>query len=317
MVEAPSSPVKHLMIAKETIWGTAVAADKDVGLIVTESNNTFEREVMESLGLGQIDTQKITTGIFDPKLTVNGEFQNGRMLEFVFGTVTHAETTGDWKHTFTVNNAVPSATISSSFDLATDIDVTNAGMIVESCEITAELNGKLMTNYSLVGKTVATNTVSETFSQSALSVFPHAMITVTINNVAATICQSVGLTVAKTALRAGGLGSNLYQQAAGDEMKYEVTATLGFDDLEYHALMLGGTSPSATSDPTSFDFVIDAKNGVALGSGQRQLYLALENVQFKGFNEATSVGGITFVEVTGVGTFKSAHSVDNISDTNW
>ena len=81
------STVKQVQLGTESTWGTEVATDKDCGLIVTDAGFSMTREVMESLGLGAIETQKITTGVFDPKYNLNGEFQHGRILEYVFGTV--------------------------------------------------------------------------------------------------------------------------------------------------------------------------------------------------------------------------------------
>jgi hypothetical protein len=316
-VQAPSAPIKQIMLAKETEWGTAVAATKDSGLIITDAGTPWDREVIESVGLGKVDTQKITTGIFDPKLNLTGEFQHGRLLEYVFGTVAHAQTTSDWKHTFTVANSPPSATISSAYNLTTAIDTTSAGMFVESCNITSELNSNLKLNLSFVGKTVSQDTSAPTFSQSTLQVFPHALVKCSINGTVAPICQSASINITKTALRAGGLGSNVYQQAAVDEMKYEFSATLGFTASTYHAIFLGGTSPTLAADPAAFEFILDADNGVTLGSGKRQLKITLENCQMKGLDDTTTVGGITFVEVTGHGTLKEAFSVDNISDVNF
>jgi hypothetical protein len=317
MVEAPSSPIKQLMFAKETTWGTAVTTDKDIGLIIVDATPSWTKEVMESLGMGQIETQKITTGIFEPKMTINGEFQHGRILEYVFGTVAHATTGSDEKHTFTIADSAPSATIGSAFNMTADIDVTSSGMLIETCEIATETNGKLMLNTAWTGQTILTDTTAPSFTQSTLPVFPHALVVCSIGGSPATITQSASITIEKTIEKAGGLGSNIYQQAAATECKFKFAATLGFTDATYHALFLGGTSPSLTSDPAATTFGLVADNGTALGSGQRNLTISLANCQMDGLTEPTAVGGLVFVEVTGAGTLNECFSVDNIASGSW
>ena len=45
------SPTKYALIGKESVWGTGVTADKDVGLIldITDGGNQADR------GLGEVD----------------------------------------------------------------------------------------------------------------------------------------------------------------------------------------------------------------------------------------------------------------------
>jgi len=315
--EAPSSPITQIMFAKEAAWGTAVTAGKDLGLIVTDSAVTWDREVMESLGLGNIETQKITTGVFDPKMTITGEFQHGRILEFVAGTASHSTVSSDEVHTFTITDTAPSASISSAVNMATDIDLTSAGMLLESCEISSEINGKVMLNTSWVGKTVAKDTSAPAFTQSTLPVFPHAFVSVGIGSGTASICQSASITFNKTIERAGGLGSNLYQQGAATEFKVEFAATLGFTDDTYHDLFLGSDTPAGTADPAATVFRLVADNNVAQGSGQRYMTVGLANCQMKGLNQPTTVGGLTFVEITGHGTLSEMITVDDIDAANW
>ena len=317
MVEAPSSPIKQLMFVPEVTWGTAVAATKDLGLVITDSALTWDREVMQSQGLGTIESQKITTGLVEPKLSLTGEFQHGRILEYAFGSVAHATSGTDEKHTFTIVEAAPSATFSSAFNLATDIDVTMAGMIVDSCEISSELNGKLMIATEWLGKTIATDTTAPSFTQSTLPVFPHALVTCSIDGSPATITQSAKITITKSIQKVGGLGSNLAQQAAAGECKFAFAATLGFTDATFHALFLGGTAPTGAADPASYEFEIDATNGTAYGSGERRLKLTLTACQMNGLNETTSVGGLTFVEVSGHGLLSECYTVDNIASGSW
>ncbi len=312
-----ASPVAYLLIGTETTWGTAVTADKDCGLIISDISPSFEREVKESLGISSISAQKITTGKITPGFSVEGDVQHTRLLEYVFGTVGHVETTGDWKHTFTISNDPPSMTAEKGNKSTASTDWTSAGLICESAELSIELNNNLRLSAEFKGKTIEVGTTGNTAVTSSLVAFPHALCEVKINDVAATECQKATISINKTVEMSGGISSNLGQQGHATELKFEFSAELGFDDTTYHQLALGGTTPSATGDPTAYEFEINADNGVTLGSGRRELVLTLENCQTKSFNETTSVGGLTFVTITGTGTFKTAYGVDNISNVNW
>lgn len=310
--------VKNVLLAKETTWGTEVSPTKDVGLLLKDVSYNWEREVTESLGIGAIDTQAVNGGIFDPKITLNGEFQHGRLLEFIFGTVSHSSTGSDTKHTFTVSDTPPSASFEIGNNLsAGDTEATMTGMLVESAELSIELNGILMLSVTFAGKTVATSTTAAAAVLSTLQNFPHALCTVKLNDVAATECQEAKITITKVVERSGGISSNLFQQGHAVELKLSYSATLGFSDATYHNLWLGGSSPSTTSNPTAFNFEIIADNGTALGSGKRDVSIKLDSTIGKTFNEVTSIGGLTFVEIEGSGKFNSAYSTDNIASGSW
>lgn len=312
------SQAKYLLLIKESAWGTPITPTKDCGLIVEDVSHGFDREIKESMGISSPAVQKITTGIVDPNLSLSGDFQHGRLLEFVLGTVVHAQSgaTTDWSHTFTLATNAPSATIQTGNDLTTDTVLTGAGMLVESAEFGIALNENLRMSCDFKGKTEASTSTAGTAVLSTLPVYPHALCTVKINTVASTECQNASITIKKVVSRAGGISSNLYQQGHATEIKFEYKATLGFENKTYQELMLGGTSPSAAADPTAFDFEISATNGVAFGSGKRAVEFILENCVGT-FKEVTKVGSLTFIDIAGSGTFKSCVSYDNIATGSW
>jgi len=312
-----SSPEAYLLIGKETAWGTAVTADKDCGLIVTDVTSGIDREIGESAGISKIETQKITTGMVDPSLTIEGDYQNARLFEFLIGDASHADTTGDTKHTFTIDNTASSFTGEQGNVSAADTEFIVDGLLAESGELSIELNGNLKLSCELKGHDADNGTTGKTAVLSTLPVFPHALVTVTIDDVASTECQKASITIAKVVSKSGGVSSNLAQQGKSTELKFEFSAELGFDDTTYHQLGFGGTSITATGDPASFDFSIIADNRVALGSGQRNLTMTLENCKTKSFVETASVGGLTFVTISGSGTLKTLTSVDNIASAAW
>ena len=309
--------VKTVLIGKESTWGTAVSATKDIGL-VQEIADDFSREVIESSGLGAIDVQKITSGVVDIGQTVTVDFQHGRLLEYVFGTVAHnADDTPDIKHTFTINDDAPSLTMESGNNLSTDTVLTQAGLLIESCEIKSELNSNLQLICSFKGKTTASTASATTAVVSSLAVFPHSLVGVEINNSAVSEVQNFSITITKTVERSGGLGSNLYQQGHATSLSIEFSGTLGFSDKTIQELWLGGTSPSGSSDPTVYDVTLNATNGVSAASGLRQLFVDLESSIGTKFTETASVGSLTFFDIAGKATLKECFSYDNITSGNW
>lgn len=308
--------VKTVLIGKESAWGTPVSATKDIGLVTDVSMN-LSREVIESMGLGAIDVQAINGGMVDVKSGVTVEFQHGRLLEYIFGTVAHATSGSDEKHTFTISSTPPSFTMESGNNLATDTTLTGAGFLVESAEFNVEMNKVLTLKCDLVGKTVTSSASASAAVLSTLPVFPHPLVTIQINDVTATEVQKFSVKIVKKVERSGGMTSALYQQGHAVELHIEFSGTLGFQDKTHQELWLGGTTPAATANPTAYDVTLDAKNGVAYGSGQRALFLDLQSSIGSTFDEVASIGNLTFFDIAGKAVLKECYSVDNIASGSW
>ena len=205
-----SGAKKTILIGQESTWGTAVTTDKDIG-IVQDIKDATERETSEVMGLGKIETQQVNTG----NVFVNGgatlKLQHGRLFEYILGSVAHAETTGDWKHTFTVDNSPPSFTIESSEDGSTDTTRKYAGCLVESGEISINNTEELMLTCDWKGKTVASTASTTAAVIDTLITFPKSLVSVSIGGTAADEIQEAKITFGKTVELAHGVGSNLAQ----------------------------------------------------------------------------------------------------------
>jgi len=299
--------------------GTAgTATTKDCGLIISDVTNPITREVVESQGISELATQKVTSGIVDPGVTLSGDFQHGRMFEYIMGDVAHANTSADWRHDFSILNNTVSATIKNGNNAATDTVMTTSGCMVERAEISVALNQNLKMSVDWKGKYPASGSVAAAAVLSTLPVFPHALIDVKLNGSTATEVQSASITITKTITRSGGMLSNIYQQGHATDIKFAFTANLGFTDKTFHDLFLAGASGSdiaETADPGGWEFIINASNGVTLGSGRRELKITIENVISPEWNETASVGGLTFIDISGVGTLKECFTVDDIANT--
>ena len=313
---------KLVLIGAETAWGGETSTPSDVGMIVSDVSDNLSREVIESLGISSIETQKVTTGLLDVSFAMSGDYQHGRMFRYIIGTATATAGSTDDEHSFFVSDTPESLTIESANNLTTDESLLHTGMLVETAELSIALNENLKLSTTLKGKTTKSRPRASTAITSTLAVFPHALCTVKIGGVAATEIQNASITVTKVVQRSGGISSNLFQQGHGTEMKFGFSATLGFQSNVYNNLFLSGStatattstvSPSATADPTGVSFELSATNGVTLDSGLRSIKFILGNCQFSTFDKVTTVGSLTFIDLAGVGTFTSLRGVDNIT----
>lgn len=313
------SVVKYLLLGKESVWGTATTTicSRESGLIISDISNPINREVKETKGMSNIETQQITSGIVDPGVSVSGDFQHGRLLEYIYGTVAHSDaSTPDMLHTFTISDTPPSATLEVGNNLTTDTVATNSGMLIESAELSIALNENLKLSVDFKGKQTAMSASATAVITSTLAVFPHALCSVKLNGTAATEVQNASITIPKVVERSGGISSNLYQQGHATEMSFGFAATLGFTDKTYHELFLGGASATIL-DPTKFDFEIIGDNKITAASGKRYIGVVLNNCIGDTFNEVSSVGGLTFLEISGKGTAGTCTTYDNIGSTVW
>lgn len=303
------SQTKYVLIGKETTKGTAVTADKDVGLIVTDISTSHEQVVNEHQGISSIEAQKITTGTKTPKVSFSGDFQHARLFDFIVGAASHVQTSSDWTHTFAVDQDPSSITIEHGHNSTADVVETVDGALCDSATISIELDGALQVSAEWTGIDIhAVGTSASSSVTSTLPVFPHQLVTISINGSPASEVQSASISISKSIEQAGGIGSVLPQQSHPSELKFEYTANLGFSDETYHNLF---------DNATTHEFDITADNGTGLGSGKRSFQITLENCELTSFSETTSVPGLTFIEISGKGTLKTLESVDNISSSNW
>lgn len=314
------SAVKTGLIGQESTWGTKVSATKDMG-IIKNINSNAAREITESMGIGAIDTQQITSGLVDTGVSVEVEYQHGRLLEYVLGTVGHADTGSDTTHTFTVSNDPPSASIEDSESLASDAGIVTTGCLVENAELKVALNETMSLKCDFKGRSYAVVTSATSHVLSTLPVFPHALCSISIGGVTSSEIQEFTFVFAKVVQRSGGIGSNLYYQGHATELRINFSGTLGFENNDLAGLYatgnIAGTSPSKTDDPAGIAVTLSADNGVALGSGKRSLDLALKDCILTTFDKVSSVGNLTFIDIAGVAVFNTLTTVDNINAAAW
>lgn len=303
------SALTHVLISKQTDFETAATPTKHVGLVVTSANAGGSAEVQESQGIGALETTHVSDGLVTTNLSLEGEFQNGRLLELVLGGVTHAQhaSTDDWTHTYSIEDS-DYATVQIAYNLPTAFAENITGLTVNSATISTSLNERVTLNVDFQGRTRVPGATVQTAAKSTLPVFSQEDVTITMNSQTPSEIQDFEITFSKNPQSVGGLGSNIPQQIHATELKVAFSGTLGFTDEEYHELF---------TDRTMHEIVFDAHNGVALGSGRRQLYIKLEKCLLTEQSVAVSVGGINFVNLSGIGVVEEAYSVDDITSATW
>ncbi len=305
-----------ILISKETTWGTAVDPSKDVG-IVTDWNDGTKRIVIPISGAGAIEVQKIVTASVSTAGSMTVQLQHGRLFEFLVGNVGHSTSGSDTRHTFSIIDTAPSFTMDSGEQATSQPSSAASEIRYEGClaiagELTFVLDDVLKLKMDWAGELPTSAAAVETPVIDNLIVFPQGLIDVKLNGVSATMVQNATIRFLKTFVAVNGAKSNLMQAAFTTDLKFEFNAVLGFKDKTLQELGIGGSAPPGTSDPTGIEFEIIADNGVAFGSGQRNIQCVLENCQFTNTEKIGNVGGVTFLNLAGTGTLKTLITVDDI-----
>lgn len=315
-----SGAQSNLLFSRETTYGDGTAPAKSIGLVTKGYEPSSTGGYVEGNYLGSIEMQKNTVSHYEFDGSVEFDVQHFRFMDFVLGgTTTHAETTGDWKHTFVQANTIPSMCIDMNLDAASDAVFRYPGTAIKTATINFAVDKPVTATLDMVSQTVDTsNTTATTAVIDDLSVFTPAMTTISVAGSTLTLTKDITLTIENNLADANYLSSTLRQHAVPLHRKYAITFTQDFSDMTEYERFLGGSSPQ--NSQTSFTTIINTNNGVTLGSGRREF-----NIQFTGckYTQAPPKhpnDGLTNIEFTIVGQFLTAgecYSVDNISDVNW
>ena len=317
MATTNASPgsVQSVLILTETTWGTAVTPTKDVG-IVLDSTDSTNREVIPISGLGAVEVQQIVTGSVSAAGSILFQMQHLRLFEFLIGTDTPTSSGADYKHTFAITDVPSSFSLETGENAASETKMIYEGCLGIGAEISIALGGVLTCRFDWAGELGTSSVTASTPVIDFLPVFPQALVDVKVNTTSATMVQSASITITKTFVPVHGIKSNLAQAAFTTDLKFEFAAVLGFTGVTLQELGIGGTTPPGTADPTGIEFEMNADNGTAFGSGQRNIQIVLENCQFTKTEKVAAIGAITFLNLAGSGTLKTLIGVDDISDLN-
>jgi len=311
---------KHatFLIGQESTFGTAVTADKDVGLVQTFTP-TDKRTIEEVYAAGSREIQELVAGksVIDWDLEVN--MQNGRLLEYVFGTVAHATTSADTKHTFSVATALPSFTTEYSFNSSTDEVFIYDGSKVNSSTISLDTNGilKMKISGSSQGSSSATGAASAAvISSLAVLHFKHASLKTgtAASETSVGKLQTFNLNIENNIEQVDAAGTFVMQEAIASNLKMSFDFTMMFENQTEYDIFQGGTTPQQS--PTEKSALFNANNGVALGSGRREFEIQLDGFLYEEAGTPLNVGETIIQSFKGTATALGSNEcfyVDNIS----
>lgn len=311
-----------LLIGQESTFGTPVTADKDIGLVQSFSP-TDTRTINKARSSGSREIQDLiaekSVHTFDAEVLVN----NGRIFEYLFGSVSHAETTGDWVHTFDVADTIPSFTLESSFNSTTDAVFIYQGCKLGSGTVALETNGKLKTSVSGISQAPDTSTVSASApSISDLQILHYKNAIFKTGTAGAETkvgkLQTFNFNLDNGLIEVDDAGTFTVQELVEGDLEMTFDFTMTFENLTEYNLFLGGTSPQL--QPTKQSAVFNLNNGVTIGSGRREFNLQLNNFLYEEASAPTTVGELVIATfkgtAEGLGTDKCFYT-DNISDVNF
>lgn len=327
---AYTSKYSYALIGKESsvAYGTPVSCTKDIGLI--QSVTTSEDNSIRRVGtLGQRNAHAITAGRFNVPLSVEGKFQNGRLLGYAIGTTATTGST-DYKHTFTEADSLSSFTFELGHNATSDVVKKYSGCKINNYNLSLNVDGELTFKTDIIAQNVVSSTTASASVTDDLAVFPAYMASISTGADGAESALggivSLDINIRNTLNPVGKIGSRLIQALQANNREYEINFTKEFpDDTEYNRFLEGGIGVSAltgweTGTPTIPSVIVNITNGIGAGSGLRQVYLKLANCSYSATGEKVTVGeyvqrDFTIVAKNIVANY--AYSYDDIASGSW
>jgi len=306
------------LIGQESTFGTAVTADKDVGLVQSHTPGD-KRAIEEVYASGSRQVQELVPGKSELPWDFEVDLQNGRLFEYLFGGVAHALTGSDTKHTFSITSTLPSFTMESSFNATADSVFIYDGSKITTGTVNLDTQGILKGTFSGISQSVDTSTSSA--SAAVISTLPvlhykHS----TLKTGTAASETSVGnlltfnLVIDNDLKAVDQAGSVEIAELIASTFSMKFDFTMTFENTTEYEIFLGGTTPALS--PTKKSALFNANNGITLGSGRREFEIQLDNFLYEEAAPATSVGDLVIASFKGTATDLGSNGcfyVDNIA----
>ncbi len=315
---------KHatLLIGKESIFGTAVSATKDVGL-VQNFTPSDKRTIEEVYGAGSRQVQELVAAKSSISWDLDVNFQNGRLLEYVFGSVGHATTSSDTKHTFTIATTLPSMTIEDSFNSSSDEVFIYDGSKINSATISLGTNEilKLSVSGMSQGSSTATGAASAAvISSLAVLHYKHSTLSTGTADSETSVgkLQTFNLNIENNIEEVDAAGTFVTQEMVEANLKIAFDFTIMFENQTEYDIFQGGTTPQQSPAKKGVEF--NANNGVALGSGRREFSAQFTEFLYEEVGTPVNVGESVVQSFKGIATdigTNGVFSVDNIAGASW
>lgn len=309
MTDCPGGSVQRFIrFAKQTDFSTTGTTFKYLSL-AQNADDEITQENIVSEGLENVNVVQNTAGTRQSTTSCTFDYQVGRVFELAFGgTTTHAVTTGDVVHTFAVN-AVPSYwTIVVGSDATATHASRHKGQLIDSFNITYEINGNVQIEVSSVGNYDDAITSKPAHTALTSQVLTNRNAVVNINSTAVSKVQSANFNISHATEPINGTsGADMQCNVfLGRTVEFTVNAAMNTDKFRDHI---------KGQDVTDVDLIVD--NGVALGSGKRGFELETESVVVTSLAETGSVGSITTFTISGTCKIVGLKATDGIVSADW
>ena len=310
------------LVGKEVTFGTAVTTDKDLGLIqaVTPADKRGYTKVKAA---GSREIQELVAGKSEPTFDFEVFQQNGRVFELLLGTKdSSTPTSGDNTHIFSIGTTIPSFTMEYSFDASTDSRFLYDGCKLSNGTISIDQEGILKVAVSGTAQSVTTNTTASAAILSTLNVLAYKHLTLSTgtpdSETSVGKLQSFSMTFENTPTPVDSAGTFEVQETVAGDSEITFEFALMFENLTEYEIFAGSTTPQI--QPTAVGLVVNANNGVTLGSGRREFEVQLLGVQYEEAGTPLTVGEViiqTFKgSATGLGT-NLLFLVDTVTSANF
>lgn len=311
----------YTMIGSEATYGTAVTANKNVGLVQSFSLNE-NNKLIEVNQVGDRAVAEYLPGVYEVKGDMEVAYQNARLLGLLIGTTVHTNTVADVIHVLATNNSdLTSFTAEFGFNGATQQKYLVTGVKLDEGTLSCDTEGFLKLVVSFTGQTNSAIGSIQAYTTSSLPAFAPYSSNLSAGASGATRIaglQSFNMKVGNSEAPVSEVGSRTIQDLKHGGRKMIGDFSMAFQDETEHAKFLGGAStPQNTLSTQTFTFQV-LKDTTALGSGKRGLQFQLTGVSYSTSKNAVPVDGVLMQDFSYVATAVTNFSAwDNNSAAGW
>ena len=185
-----------------------------------------------------------------------------------------------------------------------------------------EQNGRIFELLLGTAQSVTTSTSESAAVISSLDVLRYKELTLSTGTADSETSvgklQTFGVTFENTPTIVDSAGTIETQENIAGDSEITFEFTLMFEDLTEYDIFLGGSTPQ--TQPASKGLVVNANNGVTLGSGRREFEVQLAEIQYEEVGNPLSVGEVIISNFKGSATSLGTNKlfvVDTVTSANF
>lgn len=319
----------YALVGKESTYGTAVTANKNLGLIqdFVREADSGQREDHSVSSANPQQTHSASAG-FTGNFSML--FQQGRIFEYALGSVTHdATNTPDIKHTFTLSDDLPSMTFEGGHNSSgTDRVFTTKGLKISSLNLKQEIDASMRIACDYNARDLdPSSTTSQAAGLSTLTTFPHFFSTLSWGTAGAESALSVVMnydwmlnSAGARDMRQFGIESRLANASEANSKTMKFKFAIALQDATFFNDVLGNTTGALDTgaEIALKGMIFNAHNNVAAASGRREIKIDMSDCMIKTAREIVTLGDYTILEIEGAAkTLDDFFTYDNITAGNW